>query len=336
MRNLFLPLGLVSLASLSAAAASAQVSFETPVYTNASYSTSQPAAVAASSSDPEPAAPAAAAAAGAGVIRAVPMLMSGSVRPFSGVGLAVKVGTTGIGFDLSTPLAQHFALRTGASFFSYNTSLTESGINVDGNLHLQSATASLDIYPFRHNSFRLSPGINFSNHNRVAGHPARPRRSDLLLRRWRNLLQLRHRPRPRHRGLHLRQPLRPAHDRRLGQHHAARRRPRQRAARVRLPVHRTTDRLAERNRQLLWQPGPGRRLNRKRLRPSRSDRRRPGAERAPERHLHAPLLPGRLDRRQLPHRRRPPLGVTSLLRRDQQEKAPADQQGLSRSRAETT
>ena len=101
------------------------------------------------------------------VLRAPKAAAAQGVRPFSSMALTVKAGTTGIGFDISSPLARHFALRTGASFFSYNTSLIADGMHVNGSLHLQSAALGVDVYPF-HNSFRISPGLSFSNQNHLS------------------------------------------------------------------------------------------------------------------------------------------------------------------------
>lgn len=99
-----------------------------------------------------------------GIIRPSAAAPTVGVRPFSGVAVALKVGSGGIGFDVATPLARHFNLRSGASFFSYNTTLTEDGLNITGAIKFQNASASLDYYPF-HNGFRISPGISFRNNN---------------------------------------------------------------------------------------------------------------------------------------------------------------------------
>ena len=92
---------------------------------------------------------------------------AGSPGPFSAVAVTVKVGSTGIGVDLATPLAHHFGLRTGASYFAYNPTLTTDGMNINGELHLQNASTSLDIYPF-HNTFRISPGVTWNNATRMS------------------------------------------------------------------------------------------------------------------------------------------------------------------------
>jgi hypothetical protein len=85
-------------------------------------------------------------------------------RPFAAVGVAVKIGVEGIGFDVATPLARKFNLRGGASFFSYQGSLTEDGIQINPDVRFRKAAASLDYYPFG-NGFRVSPGFVFYNGN---------------------------------------------------------------------------------------------------------------------------------------------------------------------------
>ena len=91
------------------------------------------------------------------------------MRPFSAVGVALKFGVNGIGFDVATPLAPKLNLRGGASFFSYTVNnLSEDGFNVDGTLTFRSVNASVDWYPFR-NGFRVSPGVTLYNGNRFSG-----------------------------------------------------------------------------------------------------------------------------------------------------------------------
>ena len=124
------------------------------LHSNAAYSSSLVTA------DASGAAPAA-----VGVIMPPSPVRSG-VRPFSDLAFAVKMGTAGIGFDVATPLAQRLNLRAGASFFSYNTTFTTDGLNIDGALKLGTAAASVDIYPFN-NSFRISPGFAFRNNNHL-------------------------------------------------------------------------------------------------------------------------------------------------------------------------
>jgi hypothetical protein len=94
------------------------------------------------------------------------LVRSKPIRPFSTAALAVNFGSGGIGVELATPLAQHFNLRVGGSFFSYSGNFNSDGINIDGDLKFRSGRAGLDYYPF-HGGFRISPGVTFYNGNNL-------------------------------------------------------------------------------------------------------------------------------------------------------------------------
>ena len=83
---------------------------------------------------------------------------------FRQVGIDAHAGVNGLGFDAATPLAQHFNLRTGGDLFSYSTTFTEQGANVQASLQLRSAHANLDWFPF-HNGLHISPMVVFANNN---------------------------------------------------------------------------------------------------------------------------------------------------------------------------
>jgi hypothetical protein len=85
-----------------------------------------------------------------------------STPPFSSLGVALKFGTAGAGFDLATPIASWLNLRGGASFFTYNTTLLEDGATISGAIKFQNASAMLDVFPF-HNRFRISGGMTVYN-----------------------------------------------------------------------------------------------------------------------------------------------------------------------------
>jgi hypothetical protein len=86
----------------------------------------------------------------------------------SGCALDAKVGTLGIGADLSCSLVPRILnFRAGASFFSYSTDFDEKGINYRGKLRLGAVPIALDIFPFK-NWFRLGGGL-IINLNEVSG-----------------------------------------------------------------------------------------------------------------------------------------------------------------------
>lgn len=89
-------------------------------------------------------------------------------RPFSAVGIAAKLGISGIGFDIATPLSDRFNLRGGASFFGISTSTPVDGIIVNGTLDLRNVAATVDFFPWR-NAFRMSAGVTLYNNNNLDG-----------------------------------------------------------------------------------------------------------------------------------------------------------------------
>ncbi|HXE08382.1 MAG TPA: hypothetical protein VN612_10820 [Acidobacteriaceae bacterium] len=95
---------------------------------------------------------------------------SSNGAPFSGLGLGVKVGLSGIGFDVATPLVpSRLNLRGGATFFSYTPNITTNdNLNVTGTLKLQNSGIMLDFFPW-HGSFRLSGGATVYNNTGING-----------------------------------------------------------------------------------------------------------------------------------------------------------------------
>jgi hypothetical protein len=116
------------------------------------------------------------------LVRAVPShtTRSDPFHPFSRLGIATHTGLGGVGFDIATPLARKFNLRSGSDFFGYSTTFQEQGANVAINLHMQSAHASLDWFPFA-GRFRLSPLLVFANNNRVKATALIPSGSTITL-----------------------------------------------------------------------------------------------------------------------------------------------------------
>ena len=162
----FLPvLGIAVALVSSPVLASAQASTSGPaVYADLS----RPATSSSSSVSEALAEPAAPAAAAASAAPAAPAVNQGG--PFSGLGVGVKVGLAGIGFDVATPIVPtRLNLRGGATFFSYNLSETTSdGLDAAGTLKLQNSGIMVDWFPFR-GSFRLSGGVTVYNNKGFSG-----------------------------------------------------------------------------------------------------------------------------------------------------------------------
>jgi hypothetical protein len=81
------------------------------------------------------------------------------------VGVGVKVGTLGVGFQVGTALASRVNVRGGANFFNYNDSISQGGVVYNGTLQLRSVEAKLDLFAF--GGFRVTPGLLLYNNNSV-------------------------------------------------------------------------------------------------------------------------------------------------------------------------
>jgi hypothetical protein len=107
----------------------------------------------------------AAALAGGGQTTA-PAVLHHGMRPFSRLAVGATVSPLGPGGLVAVDLNRHMDVRVTGNYLNYSTSFNEQGFDVNADLHLASGGASLDYYPF-HNGFRLSPGIQVYNQNRV-------------------------------------------------------------------------------------------------------------------------------------------------------------------------
>jgi hypothetical protein len=88
------------------------------------------------------------------------------LKPFSRIALGAGVSTEGVNLQVATNLSRHLNLRGTGNVFQYAVNnISTNGFNVDANLDLASAGASVDIYPFANHGLRLSPGVLFYNHN---------------------------------------------------------------------------------------------------------------------------------------------------------------------------
>ncbi len=89
-------------------------------------------------------------------------------RPFSRAGIGADVSPLGIGIKSAIVLTEYFDARLMGNFFNYNSPEFEvEGFRASANVHLASAAASLDWYPFN-SVWRLSPGLMFFNGNQFS------------------------------------------------------------------------------------------------------------------------------------------------------------------------
>jgi hypothetical protein len=88
--------------------------------------------------------------------------------PFSRMGIGADVSPLGIGIKSAIVLNEYFDARLMGNFFNYNSNRFEVDVfNVNASLHLASAAAALDWYPFN-SIWRLSPGVLFYNGNQIS------------------------------------------------------------------------------------------------------------------------------------------------------------------------
>lgn len=83
-------------------------------------------------------------------------------------GIGTYESPLGFGGRIAVSLSSSINLRAGASYFSFTTNRTVTGIPFAANVRLQSEQAVVDWYPF-HGSFHVSPGILFGSSNRAFG-----------------------------------------------------------------------------------------------------------------------------------------------------------------------
>ena len=89
--------------------------------------------------------------------------------PFSRIGIGGDLSPLGIGIKGAIVLNHYYDARMMYNFFSYTTGRFEvEGFNVNANLHMASAAASLDWYPLG-SVWRISPGLMFFNGNQMSG-----------------------------------------------------------------------------------------------------------------------------------------------------------------------
>ena len=115
----------------------------------------------------------------------VAMLTSSTVSAqdknlFNHVSVGAEVGLTGYGFEIATPVTRHVTLRTGFTTLPrftvkvkdihYTTHGDKKSTNLDARVHMSDYKLLADIYPFKHNSFHLTPGFYAGVPNLGTGH----------------------------------------------------------------------------------------------------------------------------------------------------------------------
>jgi hypothetical protein len=87
-------------------------------------------------------------------------------NPLPRLGVGVKVGTLGVGFQVGTSLTDRINVRGGANFFNYSDSITQHGVVYNGTLQLRSIETKLDLLVL--GGFRVTPGLLLYNDNGIS------------------------------------------------------------------------------------------------------------------------------------------------------------------------
>jgi len=86
--------------------------------------------------------------------------------------LGLKIGTLGVGLDLSIPINNQFNVRLNLNGASYSDNSTEEGIDYEYDLDLLTAGVLLDYYPMENSEFRVTGGVYYNgNELELCGKP---------------------------------------------------------------------------------------------------------------------------------------------------------------------
>lgn len=84
-----------------------------------------------------------------------------------GLGVTGRIGTLGIGIDVTKSFSPQLDARLGINFGTIKVNQEESGIKYDANLNLSSIQLLGDVYPIGGSNFRLTGGL-LSNNNKFS------------------------------------------------------------------------------------------------------------------------------------------------------------------------
>lgn len=86
--------------------------------------------------------------------------------PFSRFAFGAGVSPMGVNAQLATPVNRYANVRVVGNILRMNVNnISSNGFDVDAKLHLASAGASVDVYPFPSHGLRVSPGVLVYNTN---------------------------------------------------------------------------------------------------------------------------------------------------------------------------
>jgi hypothetical protein len=80
-------------------------------------------------------------------------------RPFT---LSAEAGSIGIGGTVRWRFLNHLGVGAGFNTLGVSFNAEGDGLDLDANIRLQAAPITLDVYPFKTQSFRISAGVAFN------------------------------------------------------------------------------------------------------------------------------------------------------------------------------
>jgi hypothetical protein len=102
--------------------------------------------------------------------RPAPSVAAPTFAPFSRFAFGGGISPLGVQMQAATSLNRHMNARVTGNLLNLNVNnINTNGFNVDAQLNMASAGASLDVYPFPAHGLRLSPGLLFYNTNAASG-----------------------------------------------------------------------------------------------------------------------------------------------------------------------
>lgn len=94
------------------------------------------------------------------------VVLPAQAQALLGIGVTGKVGTPGLGADLTVPLITNWInLRAGYNYGELRPSTSYGGINYKADVRLETVPLLIDIHPF-HGNFRVTGGV-FFNQNKM-------------------------------------------------------------------------------------------------------------------------------------------------------------------------
>ena len=91
------------------------------------------------------------------------LVFSSNAHAIVGIGVTAKVGTTGIGADVSIPIVSNWInLRLGYNWLEFRPSIDEAGIDYKANVDLETVPLLVDLHPL-HGNFRVTAGVFYNN-----------------------------------------------------------------------------------------------------------------------------------------------------------------------------